>query len=180
MTTKKRVREVPAPYAVAELFPPPGQWSEEDYLALETNRIVELSEGTLEVLEMPNDFHQLVVVRLIAALYAFVTAHKLGRVRVAPLRVRLWPGKFREPDLVFMAERRRDRIHKKYWDVPDLVVEVISSDDPARDRVRKKSEYAQAGVSEYWIISRSRKGLGMANLVRTKETSRHAQDHVQA
>jgi hypothetical protein len=30
------------------------------------------------------------------------------------------------------------------------------------------------------IISRSRKGLGMANLVRTKETSRHAQDHVQA
>lgn len=40
-------------YAIAELFPAQGEWTEEEYLALDTNRIVELSDGRLEVAEMP-------------------------------------------------------------------------------------------------------------------------------
>ena len=78
--------------------------------------------------------------------------HGLGEVRFPALRVRLWPGKFREPDLVFMAATHKERIFKKFWGVPDLAVELISDDDPDRDRVRKKSEYALAGISEYWIV----------------------------
>ena len=51
-------------YAVAELFPAQVEWTEEEYLALDTNRIVELSDGNLDVAEMPTDFHQLIVARL--------------------------------------------------------------------------------------------------------------------
>jgi len=160
MAMTKSITRKPEPtYTVAELFPPQGQWTDQEYLSLNTNRLIELSDGNLEVLEMPTPFHQLVVVRLITALYTFVTQHRLGHVLVAPLRVRLWPGRFREPDLVFMSAAHADRITSKYWGVPDLAVEVISLDDPDRDRIAKKAEYAQAGIPEYWILDPEEKTL---------------------
>ena len=147
-----RLKRPTPTYAIAELFPMQGDWTEEEYLALDTNRLIELSDGKLETLPMPSDFHQLISGRLFAALFAFVTAKRLGQVRYAPLRVRLGPGKFREPDLVFVAAAHDDRRGKQYWQPPDLVVEVISPDDPRRDRVVKRREYAQAGIPEYWLI----------------------------
>ena len=139
-------------HAIVDLFPAQGDWTEEEYLALDTNRLVELSDGTLEVLPMPSDFHQLIVMRLAAALFACVTAQRLGQVRCAPLRVRLGAGKFREPDLMFVTAAHDERRGEPYWQPPDLVVEVISPDDPRRDRVVKRREYAQAGIPEYWLI----------------------------
>ena len=31
-------------------------------------------------------------------------------------------------------------------------MEVVSDDDPNRDHVRKRAEYAKAGIKEYWIV----------------------------
>jgi Uma2 family endonuclease len=51
-----------------------------------------------------------------------------------------------------------DRIGEEYWDVPDLLVEVISPRTPQSsgtehvDREEKFVEYARAGVQEYWLI----------------------------
>jgi Uma2 family endonuclease len=139
-------------HEIVDLFPAQGDWTEEEYLALDTNRLIELSDGKLEVLPMPSDFHQLIIGRLAVALFAFVTAKRLGQVRFAPLRVRLGSGKFREPDLMFVAAAHDDRRGEQYWQPPDLAVEVISPDDPRRDRVVKRREYAQAGIREYWLI----------------------------
>jgi Uma2 family endonuclease len=139
-------------YPIAELFPPQGQWAEADYLALETNKLIELADGRLEVLEMPSYFHQVVVGRLFLALALFFKQHVLGRVCIAPLRVKLSPGRFREPDVMVMLSAHLSRIHSKHWDAPDLVVEVVSPDDPDRDYVTKKKEYAEAGIPEYWIV----------------------------
>ena len=149
LRTKKRPRLT---YAIAELFPREGEWAEEDYLALETNRVIELADGKLEVAEMPNDLHQLILGRLFAAIYAFVMQHRLGQVRFSALPIRLWAGRFREPDLVFMSAAHADRITEKYWGMPDLVAEVISPGNPDHDRVRKKGEYARAGIPEYWVV----------------------------
>jgi len=121
-------------------------------LTLETNKLIELSEGRLEVLKMPSYFHQVVVGRLYLAIALFLKQHPLGRICLAPLRVRLWAGKFREPNLIFMAHTHVDRIHEAYWDAPDLAIEVVSPDFPDRDRVQKKEEYAQAKIFEYWIV----------------------------
>jgi hypothetical protein len=66
---------------VARFFPAQGTWSEEEYLALKGNRLVEFTHGYIEVLALPTMAHQLIVAFLL----------------FAPLRVRLWPGKFREP-----------------------------------------------------------------------------------
>lgn len=39
-----------------------------------------------------------------------------------------------------------------YWEKIDLAIEIISPDDPERDLIDKRTDYATAGVSEYWII----------------------------
>ena len=144
---------------ILDLFPRQGQWTEGDYLVLpETNRILELSEGRVVMPDMPTTSHQRAVVKLLRLMSDHVEAKDLGEVCVAPLRVRLWPGKFREPDVVFMHRDHADRIGEEYWGVPDLVVEVISPRTPQSsgtehvDRGEKYVEYAQAGVVEYWLI----------------------------
>ncbi len=149
-TTKKRIPT----HEVAVLFPAQGEWTETEYLdlAVDTNRVVELNNGQLEVHDMPTDFHQLILVRLISVLYPLVIAQQLGHVRIAPLPVRLWPGKFREPDLVFMAAAHTERISKQFWGVPDLVAEVVLEGNVKLDRSVKIKEYARAGIPEYWIV----------------------------
>jgi Uma2 family endonuclease len=144
---------------VALLYPYQGEWTEADFLALpETNRIVELSEGRLVVPEMPTDPHQFAVGELFAAMRAFVRERGLGYLRVAPLPVRLWPGKFREPDIVFLGRQHGDRRGEQFWGVPDLVAEVISprtehsSGTERTDRREKYDEYALAGILEYWLV----------------------------
>ena len=100
---------------------------------------------------MPSDKHQSIVFFLSALLGAYV--RKIGgKVLFAPLRLRLWPDKIREPDLLFLADANDPRRQNAYWTGADLVIEVVSPDDPARDLVTKRNEYAQAGLPEYWIV----------------------------
>jgi Uma2 family endonuclease len=137
---------------ILELFPGHGEWTEAEYLALPGNRLIELSEGSIEVLPMPTTFHQMILAFLYRQLETFVDARKLGFVFFSALPVRLWLGKMREPDIIFLASEHKDRIHKQYVELPDLVMEVVSENDPKRDTEIKRSEYAQAGIPEYWIV----------------------------
>ena len=100
---------------------------------------------------MPSDQHQAIVGYLYALFLAFVQRHG-GTIRFAPLRLRLWPGKIREPDLLFMADAADARRQEMWWTGADMVIEVISSDDPQRDLLTKRLEYAQAEIPEYWIV----------------------------
>jgi Uma2 family endonuclease len=112
-------------WEVAYLFPLQGDWSEEEYLALTSNRLVEFAHGQIEVLPLPTTSHQLLVAYLYGLLQAFVSGRALGTVVFAPLRVRLWRGKFREPDVVFMRKDHADRIREDFWEGADLVMEVV-------------------------------------------------------
>src|SRR5438105_9290147 len=82
---------------IARLFPDQGYWSEDDYLALDTNHLVEFTDGYVEVLPMPKTSHQRIVQYLSNLLLAFASAGNLGTVLFAPLRVRLRKNKYREP-----------------------------------------------------------------------------------
>jgi Uma2 family endonuclease len=140
-------------WEIAELYPDQGDWTEEEYLALPGNRLIELCDGRVEVLPMPTEAHQFIVAYLYRVLHEFVVARSLGKVLFAALPVRLKPGKFREPDVLFLAAEHRGRSHGKYWDGADLVIEVVSENDPKRDLEIKRAEYAQAGIPEYWIVN---------------------------
>ncbi len=139
-------------WEIARLFPNQGHWSEQEYLALETNRLVEFTDGHVEVLAMPTMIHQLIVIFLFDALRAFVAPQRLGKALVAPFRIRLRSGKFREPDVTFMLTQHASRIANEYWESADLVMEVVSDDDRSRDFETKRSDYADAGIPEYWIV----------------------------
>jgi Uma2 family endonuclease len=140
-------------WEIAELFPRQGEWTEEAYLALDTNRLVELSNGFLEFLPMPFPFHQLIVIFLFQQLQALVPSRFPGVALLAPLPVRLGQGKFREPDIVYLKPGRIQDVRRPP-EGADLVMEVVSegSENRKRDLETKRQEYAEAGIAEYWIV----------------------------
>ncbi len=139
---------------LADLLPRQGQWDAEGYLWLtdQTNRLVEFTDGQIEVLPMPTDKHQTILEYFFLALRAFLRPRG-GIVHVAPLRLEVRPGVFREPDVVALRDARDPRRENRYWHGADLVLEVVSPDQPARDLVEKRGAYALAGIPEYWIVN---------------------------
>lgn len=134
------------------MFPRQGEWTEEEYLALESNRLIEFTDGVLEFLPMPKLSHARISQFLSDLLRKHVEARQLGETLWAPVSVRLRSGKLREPDVFFLKNGR-----KVTGDVPDgadLVMEIVSGDakDRRRDYEQKRREYAEALIPEFWII----------------------------
>lgn len=140
------------PWEIALLYPLQGSWNESDYLELRTNRLVEFSDGCIEVLPMPTKLHQRIVRFLSFLVHQFVSARGLGEVPFAPLPVRLWESKFREPDIVYLRPERSE--YRGQPEGADLVIEVVSEgeENRLRDIETKRREYARAGIPEYWIV----------------------------
>jgi Uma2 family endonuclease len=138
---------------ILALLPEPGQWGEQDYLWLtnHTNHLVELVDGHIEELPMPTERHQAILVYLFLAFRTLMQSSD-GKVYFSPLRLRLRSGNFREPDLILLRSADDPRRQNDYWRGADLVLEVVSPDDPKRDHVDKRADYAQAGIPEYWIV----------------------------
>jgi Uma2 family endonuclease len=139
---------------VVSLNPLQGHWTEEQYLLLsdQTNRLLEYTDGTIEALPMPTEEHQDISQFLFLALLEFLRQIG-GKVYYAPLRVRVRAGRFREPDLLLVRDANDPRRQNRYWLGADLVVEIVSEDDPERDTQVKRAEYAQASIPEYWIVN---------------------------
>jgi Uma2 family endonuclease len=139
---------------VLSLDPLQGHWTEEQYLLLsdQTSRLLEYTDGYIEVLPMPTDNHQAMLEWLFLALKAFIEQIG-GKVRFAPLRVLVREGKYREPDILLVRDARDPRRQNRFWLGADLVVEVVSEDDPERDTKVKRTDYASAGIPEYWIVN---------------------------
>lgn len=142
-------------WELARLFPSQGSWSEKAYLALDTGRLIEFSDGFLQVLPMPTRTHQLIVGFLYRRLFAFVQAHYRGaEVLFAPMPVRLFDREYREPDVIYRSAERVRQDPGAYPQTADLVIEVVSGSkgDRERDLVDKRRDYALAGIPEYWIV----------------------------
>ena len=146
---------------VATLFPEQGEWSEEAYLDLTdgTNRRIEFTDGRLEFLAMPTEIHEALVQFLFLALYQYVDGRKSGKVYSNGIRVRIRPRKLRLPDVLFLHKDHFQVRHNRVWDGADLAIEVVSDDlkDRQRDYEQKLADYAEAKVSEYWIVDPERR-----------------------
>ena len=152
-------------WRIATLFRYQGAWSEQEYLALDTNRRVEFDNGFVEVHDAPTDQHQAIISYFISILRAL--AKQIGGVeRPAGLRLRLWDQKYREPDIVFLRDRNSSLRHENYWDGADLAIEIVSAslEDRERDLLTKRIEYAQAGIQEYWIVDPEKETVTVLNL----------------
>jgi Uma2 family endonuclease len=162
---------------VAQLFPNQGAWSEQEYLALSTNHLVEFSNGVVEFLPMPTMTHQLIAAALYRLLESFVSTNELGTVLIAAFKIRLWEEKYREPDVVFMKKEHAARMSDDYWLGADLVMEVVSAsaNDRDRDLNVKLREYARAGIPEYWIVDPKLGHITVHTLKKKKTYSVHGE-----
>jgi len=140
--------------SIMDLLPDQGCWTDDEYLVLtdHTNRLVEFTDGYIEQLPMPTDLHQNVLQFLLTAFLGFLTP-KGGKVLSAGIRVRVRRGKYREPDVVLLKDAKDPRRGNRYWSGADLTLEVVSPENPERDLVDKRLDYAEGKVPEYWIVN---------------------------
>ena len=136
-----------------EILPRQGAWSDAGYLWLtdRSRRLIEFTDGYIEELPAPTSTHQ----AILAFLYELFRDYLRplgGIVLISALRMRIREGKFREPDILLLSHRSDPRYQDRYWLGADLVAEVVSPDDPQRDLVEKRADYAEGGIPEYWIV----------------------------
>ena len=139
---------------------PPGRMTYEKFLDwADEDTWAEWVDGEVILMSPVSLPHQNILSFLATLLQHFVETNELGLVLVAPFQMRLRTRPSgREPDVIFVARDRLDKLQNVYLDGPaDLVIEIISPDSRARDRGDKYYEYEQAGVREYWLIDPMRK-----------------------
>jgi len=131
-----------------------GLWTEEQYLRLTdwSNRPLEFTDGSLEVLPIPTKQHQAILGLLYRIFHMYIQPLG-GAVFLSPLRIELREGKFREPDLMLALDVNDPRLQNAYFLGVDLVLEIVSPDSVVRDTITKRNDYAEALIPEYWIVN---------------------------
>lgn len=117
----------------------------------------DLIKGVMYMQSPPSDLHEALFAFLFPLLVNYVRHKKLGIVRGSKSAVRLSEHDGPEPDILFVSKERQHIVKHAYVDgAPDLIVEIISPSTAHIDRVKKKNQYAEFGVREYWMIDPNR------------------------
>ena len=134
---------------------PKGKYTYEDYAAKPDDERWELIDGVLyEMAPSPNTKHQRALRRWVAAFELhFSRVGELGDLFFAPTDLILADGTTVQPDMFFVAAKREHIITLRGCEgPPNLVVEVLSPSNPARDLETKRELYARYGIPEYFIL----------------------------
>ena len=133
--------------------PPQGaRMTREDFLSRRFENRAEWVDGRLDYLPMPRSLHARLAAKAFILLYEHLKGVKPDAI-LAGMSLRVWCGRrYREPDAALLLDPDDPREQPEEWLGADLVVEVVSPDDPDRDYSAKREDYAAAGVREYWIV----------------------------
>jgi Uma2 family endonuclease len=119
----------------------------------------ELVDG--EIIASPTGmYHSEVSVRVAYLLQRFLEDAPIGKVYTSDVGIRLPGGNVRSPDACFVRLEKLPggRSPKTYGElIPDLVVEVLSPSDRARQVADKIGEYLQWGVPLVWLVDPEKK-----------------------
>ncbi len=121
----------------------------------------ELAYGEWKVADAPTPRHQSAVFAFGLSLDRFVRRSGLGRIYLSPVDVILDERRHLvvQPDLVFIAESRRDLVRDRIWGAPDLVLEVLSPRPRIGDLDQRLGWFAAYGVRECWLLHQDRRVL---------------------
>jgi Uma2 family endonuclease len=142
-------------------FPQPKLLTFDDYARLTPpdSGNYELHNGKIIYMPSPLFLHQDLSVALCAALYFFVHKNKLGKVVAAPMDVIFTLNDTVQPDILFISNERLHIIDGQIKGAPDLVVEILSDGNTAKEMSYKKHLFETHGVKEYWLINLKKKTL---------------------
>jgi Uma2 family endonuclease len=166
---------------------PYTRWTVDRLRALpEDGRRYEIIDGELFVTPSPSIRHQGAVLALAVRLRAYLAAHRVGHVVIAPADVEFSDDTLVEPDVfVVPLVNGRPPEDLKRAGRPLLVAEVLSPSTERTDRGRKRELFQTRGVPEYWIVNvearvfeRWRPGATRADLVTDRLEWRPAPDVV--
>ena len=128
-----------------------GPYRAADYWQLPEGEPVELLRGRLILSPSRSVLHQMVVGEL--ALRLLQISRQFGGFGImGPLDCIFSDDTIVQPDLLYVAKRRRSILADRVHGVPDLMIEVVERETRRRDRVEKLDVYATYAVPEYWII----------------------------
>ncbi|MFY9344099.1 MAG: Uma2 family endonuclease [Planctomycetota bacterium] len=124
-----------------------------DYAKLpDDGRRYEILDGEVVVSPSAGSPHQSVQLLLGRQLLARIHDRHLGQV-FGDLDCELLPHDIVRPDLLVVLRAHYDRITKtRVIGTPDLVVEILSPGNAARDRHEKRRRYQAAGTPELWLV----------------------------
>jgi Uma2 family endonuclease len=112
---------------------------------------------------------------LFSLMHTYAAEKNLGRVFAERVAFRLGERQGPEPDIAFVRVEHADRIHRGHVvGPPDLAIEIVSPESAERDYVRKRQQYQQAKVPEYWIIDEE---MGTVLLLRLDKRGRFREVH---
>jgi Uma2 family endonuclease len=117
----------------------------------------ELHNGKLIFMPSPLFLHQDISASLSVELYFFVKKNKLGKVVTAPMDVILTEHDTFQPDILFISKDRLNIIEGQIKGAPNLIVEILSDGNSAKEMSYKKHIYESTGVQEYWLINPTKK-----------------------
>jgi Uma2 family endonuclease len=144
--------------ARVRLQPFPGTGTESDVIAIHDreNRLCELVDGTLVEKVMGLD-ESLYAALAVGALLDYLKSHDLGKIVGADGMMRIFPGAVRIPDAAFISWARYPKRKRRRGEIPlvapDLIVEVLSEGNTAKEMARKLDEYFRAGVRLVWYVN---------------------------
>lgn len=145
------------------LIPPPEGFRADDLDHLpQLPPHTELIDGSLVLVRPQKDFHTLTL---------YLLENGLRRTIPADLRVRremsvvLGPRQRPEPDVIVFHARALRGPDTTAYKAEDLLlaIEVVSPESEERDRKRKPSLYAEAGIPHFWLVEGS-EGLPTVNV----------------
>jgi Uma2 family endonuclease len=152
-----------------------GPMSFDEYLDWEyEGGLAEWVDGQVFVYVSATFEHQRIQGFLQALLSGWAEITGAGSVIAAPYAVQgERGGSGREPDLLFILRDHAGRLEQRHLTgAADVVIEIVSPDSVARDRITKFREYERAGFAEYWIID-SRPHLHRADFYSLAPTGRY-------
>ncbi|HTE21036.1 MAG TPA: Uma2 family endonuclease [Armatimonadota bacterium] len=121
---------------------------------------LELVNGVIYMVPPPTDAHEDAYGWLFKVIGQYVEARALGKVRGSRSGVRVSPTSLPEPDLLFFRTEHLDRLKPSgVHGPPDFAIEIDDSNRARLDAVRKQSQYADAGVTELWVVDLPRREL---------------------
>ena len=97
--------------------------------------------------------HWMISSNLCTELLPYVKAHKLGKVGIEKVMIRLTRNDY-EPDICFWRQEKAQAFgaRQSAFPPPDFIVEILSDSTRDRDCGIKFEDYARHGVGEYWLI----------------------------
>ena len=126
----------------------------------------ELVRGVLLTMAPPFDEHGRLADRIGRSLERHVDAHQLGEVRRAEIGCLLTtsPDTVRSPDVAFVSNQHRESLgtFRGYFPgSPDLVVEVVSTNDRYGDVDKKVREWLEHGAKLVFVVNPRRRSVGV-------------------